>query len=93
MNAGSARKGKIFVDWLRNTRGATWVAPWSTRSRPNAPISVPIGWEELDRLKSGDQYHVSDVATLLAKRTKDPWAGMLGSKQRLTHSMTAKPED
>jgi len=89
----AARKGKVFVDWLRNTRGATWVAPWSTRARPNAPISVPIAWEELDGLKSGDQFRVSQLASLLSKRRKNPWEGMLESRQRLTRAMTAKLEE
>jgi bifunctional non-homologous end joining protein LigD len=88
----AARKGKVFVDWLRNTRGATWVAPWSTRARPNAPLSVPIAWEELDGLKSGDQFRVSQLSTLLSKRRKDPWDDMLKSRQRLTRTMTAKLE-
>jgi bifunctional non-homologous end joining protein LigD len=88
----TARKGKIFVDWLRNTRGATWVAPWSTRARPEAPVSVPVSWEELDRLKGGDQFHVADVPGLIAKRKQDPWSGMLASKQRLTRAMTTRFE-
>jgi bifunctional non-homologous end joining protein LigD len=88
----AARKGKIFVDWLRNTRGATAVAPWSSRARPTAPVSAPIAWEELDRLTSGDQFHVADVPALISRRTRDPWRGMLASKQRLTRSMTARLE-
>jgi len=42
------RKGKIFIDWLRNGRGATAVAPYSTRARANAPIAAPLDWDELD---------------------------------------------
>lgn len=85
----SARAGKIFIDWLRNTRGATAIAPWSTRARPGAPIAVPISWDELGRLKGGDQFRVADSAALIARRKTDPWRGMPTSKQRLTRSMTA----
>jgi bifunctional non-homologous end joining protein LigD len=88
----AARKGKVFVDWLRNTRGATSVAVWSTRARANAPISFPVAWDELDRLKSGDQYRMVDVAKLVSKRKQDPWSGMLTSTQRLTRAMTARLE-
>jgi bifunctional non-homologous end joining protein LigD len=89
----AARKGKIFVDWLRNTRGATAVAPWSSRAREGAPVSVPVGWEELPALKRGDPFHVTDVLTLVQRRKgKDPWSAMAASRQRLTRAMTAKLE-
>ncbi|HEU5219353.1 MAG TPA: DNA ligase D, partial [Gemmatimonadales bacterium] len=86
----AARTGKIFVDWLRNTRGATSVAAWSTRARPGAAISVPISWEDLDRVTGGDQYHVGNVAALLGKRKKDPWSGIAAAKQRLIRSMITR---
>jgi len=88
----AARKGKIFIDWLRNTRGATAIAPWSTRAREGAPISVPLDWNELDRLKSGAQYDVKQGPALARRRKPDPWDSLLKSKQRLTRSLTAALE-
>ena len=85
----SARKGLIFVDWLRNTRGATAVAAWSTRARADAGVSVPIPWSAVKALKGGDQF------TLLSLRAKppakkDPWADMPASRQALTKAMLQK---
>ena len=48
------RKGKIFIDWVRNTKGATFVAPYSLRARKNAPVSMPIKWSELYKVKPQD---------------------------------------
>jgi bifunctional non-homologous end joining protein LigD len=83
----AARKGLIFVDWVRNTRGATSVAAWSTRARPGAPISVPVDWNAIDELKGGDQFRFADILELVRKRRRDPWAGLPKSRQRLTKSM------
>ena len=85
----AARRGLIFVDWLRNTRGATAIAPWSTRARSAAGVSVPIPWSRLATLTAGDEY------TLLSIRAKpltgaDPWKDMLATRQALTKAMLAK---
>jgi bifunctional non-homologous end joining protein LigD len=77
------RKGKIFVDWLRNTRGATAIAPWSTRARAGAPVSAPVAWEDLGRVRSGGQFTLGNVPRLLARRRDDPWAALLDARQRL----------
>ena len=68
------RDGRIFIDYLRNSREATAVAPFSTRSRPGAPVSVPIEWSELGALKSASQYTVLNVTQRLSRMKKDPWA-------------------
>lgn len=59
------RVGKIFIDYLRNGRGATTVCAWSARTRPGLGISVPINWDELDGLQSADQWNVTNVHTRL----------------------------
>ncbi len=84
------RKGKIFVDWLRNTRGATAIAPWSTRAREGAPISAPFAWKDLATIKRGDQYTIENAHALAGKQRKDPWEGMLSNRQRLTAAMLKK---
>ncbi|WP_274423977.1 DNA ligase D [Chelativorans sp. YIM 93263] len=67
------RKGKILIDYLRNGRGATAVAPYSTRARPGAAVSMPLGWDELDPAIGSDYYTVENAITRLAALTTDPW--------------------
>ena len=74
--AKSARKGRIFIDYLRNDRTSTAIAPYSTRSRPGAPVSVPIDWSELSSLKSANQYTVLNVMQRLSRMKNDPWTGI-----------------
>lgn len=66
-----ARKGKIFIDWARNTRGATSVAPYSLRARPGAKVAMPIAWDELDDV-TPDFFDLT--AALKRLREPDPWA-------------------
>jgi bifunctional non-homologous end joining protein LigD len=73
--AKSARKGKIFIDYFRNQRGATSVAAYSTRARTGAPVSTPITWDELDRVPSGSHFTLATIERRLAKLSRDPWAG------------------
>ncbi len=83
----AARKGKVFIDYLRNGRGATAVAAYSTRSRPGAPVSVPISWDELSVRLRPDAYHLTDLPARLKKLRRDPWEGIGETKQSLTASM------
>lgn len=78
------RKGKIFVDYFRNGRGATSVAAYSTRARAGAPVSTPISWEELPDLKSADQYGVENLIDRLGKLKSDPWADFYKVNQSIT---------
>ena len=65
--AKAKRTGRIFVDYLRNQRGATAVMPYSARAREHAPVAVPITWEELRTLEGASRWHVSDAAELLKR--------------------------
>jgi bifunctional non-homologous end joining protein LigD len=75
------RKGKVFIDWLRNGRGATFVAPYSTRARANAPVALPVEWDELDKIKP-NQFSLDQTIERLEKRG-DAWAKMLAKPQRM----------
>jgi bifunctional non-homologous end joining protein LigD len=77
------RDNRIFVDYLRNSREATAVAPYSTRARPGAPVAVPITWNELSKLPSSNHYTVSNISQRLSRLKKDPWAGIDKLKQKL----------
>lgn len=77
------RHGKIFVDYLRNSREATAVAAYSSRARPGAPVSVPVDWAELGGLKGANQYTVQNLMQRLSKLRKDPWASIGRVKQAL----------
>lgn len=79
----SSRQRRIFVDYLRNSREATAVAPYSTRARPGAPVSTPIAWEELSGLTGANQYTVLNLHQRLARLRKDPWADIAKLKQPL----------
>jgi bifunctional non-homologous end joining protein LigD len=72
----SRRNKRIFVDYLRNSREATAVAPYSSRARPGAPVSAPLDWSELGALKGADQYSVLNMPARLKRLRKDPWAGI-----------------
>jgi len=78
------RNKRIFVDYLRNGRGATAVASYSLRARPRAPVSMPLAWSELSKLTRGDAFTIADVPARLKRRRKDPWAGIEKVKQDLS---------
>ncbi len=71
--AKSARAGRIFVDYLRNVRGATSVVAYSTRATPSAPVSVPLTWDELTPRVRSDQFTVVNVRERLSGLRADPW--------------------
>ena len=71
----SKRKGKIYIDYLRNTRTATAVCAFSTRARANAPVSVPVHWRELATDVRGEYFTIRNVPQRLARQRTDPWEG------------------
>ena len=79
----AARKGRIFIDYLRNDPTSTAVAPYSTRSRPGAPVATPISWDELSETLDPAAFNVETVPVRLARLGGDPWAEMAKVKQRL----------
>jgi len=83
----SKRNGKILIDYFRNAREATAVAPYVVRSRANAPVATPIHWRELDQDVRNDHFNVSNVRERLAKMKDDPWADFLATKQTITAAM------
>ncbi len=87
-SGGSNRVGKIFIDYLRNGFGATTVCAWSARARPGLGISVPVRWEELERLKSGAHWTVGTVHTRLDEGNA-PWADYEASRTGLSAAMKA----
>jgi bifunctional non-homologous end joining protein LigD len=79
----SRRGGKIFVDYLRNARGATSVASYSLRSRAGAGVAMPLSWQELRKLKRGDAFTLKNALKHVRSRPEDPWASMARIKQSL----------
>jgi bifunctional non-homologous end joining protein LigD len=85
------RKGRIFVDWLRNERGATAIAPYSPRARAGAPVAMPVSWTELGKVKSANAYDTKTARRRIAGLKADPWKGYAKeariSKQTLAAAM------
>ncbi|MGE0007991.1 MAG: DNA ligase D [Parvibaculaceae bacterium] len=77
------RKGRIFVDYLRNGRGATAVAAYSTRARTGAAVSVPLTWSELGTGIRADHFTIDNLRQRLGHRRRDPWAGFFSLRQKL----------
>lgn len=77
------RKGRIFIDWLRNQRGSTAILPYSARARPGAPVATPISWKELGGIEKAGAFTVKDVKTLLKRATSRDLAGWGMAEQAL----------
>lgn len=78
----AARKGKIYLDYLRNERGATSIAPYSPRARWGVPVALPLNWEEL-KIKERPRFLVSEFSKWKKRLQNDPWSGMGDLRQSL----------
>jgi bifunctional non-homologous end joining protein LigD len=79
----SARRGRIFVDYLRNGRGATAVAPYSTRALPLAPVSTPLAWDEITEGVRADHFKIDNLRQRLDVLREDPWPDFFTIRQIL----------
>jgi len=83
----ASRKGKIYIDYLRNGRGATSISAYSTRARAGAPVSAPLFWEELDTDVRANTFTVQNLPDRLEGLKADPWEGFSKVRQSLTAAM------
>jgi bifunctional non-homologous end joining protein LigD len=88
--AKRARRGRIYIDYLRNGRGATAVGAYSPRARPGAPVSTPVSWEEVEQGVRPDEFTVETVPQRLRAIGADPWAEI--GKIRQTISAAVRRE-
>lgn len=81
--AKKIREGKIFLDYLRNAEGQTAVAPYSLRAKEKSSVAMPVEWEQLDELKSANQFTLPRALEEIRKRKRDPWEGFSKVKQKI----------
>jgi bifunctional non-homologous end joining protein LigD len=85
-----ARSGRIYLDYLRNTRGATSITPYSPRARTGAFVAVPLSWEEVTPKLRPNQFSVTNLADRLSNLAVDPWAEMCDVRQSLSAAILKK---
>lgn len=83
----SLRHKKIYIDYLRNQRGATAIANYSTRNRPGAPVAMPMDWDDLNLLTGGNSFSIRNSPARLASLRGYPWAGFHSRRQSLTQKI------
>ena len=79
------RKGRMFIDYLRNGQGSTAICPWSTRARPNAPVATPVAWHELVGLDRANRFDIFSAGA--RAQGSDEWEGYFDTGQVLTAKM------
>lgn len=77
------RRGRIFIDWLRNERGSTAIAPYSPRAKPEASVATPVAWTELARIEAANVFTIPAVLQRI-KRKADPWSGYQKTRQKIS---------
>ena len=77
------RKGRIFIDWLRNERGSTAIAPYSPRAKPQASVATPVSWAELSRIETANAFTIPVVQRRLKQAKSGPWKGYFSVRQRI----------
>lgn len=85
--AKRSREGRMYIDYVRNSEGATAIAPYSTRARPGAPVALPLRWQEVDEGIESDYFNVKNVRFRLQQLKKDPWEDFFTVRQSITKSM------
>ena len=81
------RVGKIFIDYLRNSRGASTVAPFSVRARSGMAVSMPVSWDELKTVERGDHWTMKKAVARQRTLHADPWEGYWRARQGITATM------
>jgi bifunctional non-homologous end joining protein LigD len=82
-----SRRGRIYIDYLRNAEGATAICAYSTRAKANAPVSAPIAWDELDDDLRYDRFNIVTVPDRMTRLKQDPWAHISDAARPITRSM------
>lgn len=83
------RKGRVYVDYLRNAEGASAVAAYSLRAKRGFPVAMPIPWEALNNDVRSDWFNLANVPQALASRKTDPWAGLANVRQSIASAARA----
>jgi bifunctional non-homologous end joining protein LigD len=83
----ASRRGKVYVDYLRNARGASAVCSYSLRAKPNFPVATPIAWDELRGLSGGDAFNRLNLPRRIETLAQNPWDGLLSSAVKITPKM------
>jgi len=81
------RRGKIFIDYLRNGRGQTAIASYSLRAREGAPVAVPVRWDEVGDALRSDRYNIENLRRRLGALHEDPWEGFFDARTAITKKM------
>ncbi|HEX7046100.1 MAG TPA: DNA ligase D [Gammaproteobacteria bacterium] len=85
--AKTKRRGKIFIDYLRNGRGQTAIASYSLRAREGATVAVPLRWDELSDALRSDRYNIENLRRRLGMLKDDPWDGFFDARRAITQKM------